>query len=318
MNAPDSSRRPDIKLLSIVVPVYFNAPSLPDFIRAMDSVEGGLLELGIKTELIFVDDGSGDDSWSELLRIRADRPNVRLVKLSRNFGAIHAVKAAYSLVQGDCFASLAADLQDPPEMLIDMARRWLQGAKYVIAVRGQRGDPFFTRVAAAVYYRLLRLFVAPSYPLTGFDLALMDRALLPYLSQSGKNLNISVFSHWLGFNPSVMTYDRRPRAHGRSRWTLRKKVNLFLDTLLGFSIAPLRFMTAIGLLVSLASVGYGAVIVTYALFGVRDVAGFPTVVALLTFLMGLNIVMLGMIGEYVWRTFDEVNRRPEHVVEEVL
>jgi dolichol-phosphate mannosyltransferase len=199
-----------------------------------------------------------------------------------------------------------------------MVDRWQRGAKFVMCVRRKREDPPLTRLFARWYYRLLRFLVVPEYPDGGYDLALMDRAMLPHVQHAGKNINPNVFAFWLGFTPECITYERRKRVHGRSRWTFRKKLKFFLDTMLGFSIVPLRAITVVGLLVAVLSAGFGIFVVGNAILGRYDVPGFATLAALMCFLMGLLICMLGVIGEYLWRIFDQVNGRPEAVVEEIL
>jgi dolichol-phosphate mannosyltransferase len=303
--------------VSVVVPVYYNEGSLPHLFAELCGVERQLRARGLELELIFVDDGSGDGSYGELLKIKAQRPATKVIKLSRNFGAVHASKTALQFVTGDCFVVLAADLQDPPALILDMAERWQAGSKFVICVRRRRADPRLTRFFARIYYRLLRLTVVRDYPDGGYDLALMDRALLPHLQASSKNINPNVFAFWLGFRPERIDYERRKRVHGRSRWTFTKKLKFFLDTMLGFSIVPLRTITVVGLVVALCSAGYGVSVVTHALLGYSEAPGFATLAALICFLLGLLICMLGVIGEYLWRIFDEINKRPEAVIDEV-
>lgn len=307
-----------MKTLSIVVPVYYNAQSLPDLFREVLRVEDELNKKSIQIELIFVDDGSGDNSWQALLEIKKKRKETKLIKLTRNFGAIHASKTGFQFVTGDCFMILAADLQDPPELVIEMAEKWLKGSKFIICERMSRADPPITKLLAHVYYKMLRFFVIKGYPDGGYDLALMDRAMLPHMQNSAKNINTPLFAYWLGFKPDIIHYKRRERVHGVSRWTLGKKIKFFLDSILGFSIVPIRVISLIGLIVAIASMGYGLVILTNTLFGNRDVPGFATLATLVSFLLGLVIIMLGVIGEYVWRSFDEVNRRPEAVIDEIL
>jgi len=313
--APET--RSAAKRLSVVVPVYFNEGSLPHLFRELEDVERQLCDCGLELELIFVDDGSGDESYAELVKIKARRPATRLVKLSRNFGAVHASKTGLQFVTGDCFLVLAADLQDPPGLIPDMVRRWQAGAKFVTCVRETRSDPPLSTLFAKAYYRVLRAVVVPDYPDGGYDLALMDRVMLPHMQASGKNINPNVFAFWLGFKAEVIPYRRRQRVHGKSRWTFRKKVKFFLDTLLGFSIVPLRLISLTGLAVSLLSLAFVAFVVVNGLLGRYDVPGFATLASIISFLLGLVICMLGVIGEYLWRIFDEVSRRPEAVIEEV-
>jgi glycosyltransferase involved in cell wall biosynthesis len=306
-----------MKKLSIIVPVYFNEGSLPHLYDALTTLEKMLLERQVELELILVDDGSKDGSYAALKAIQAKRPATRVIKLARNFGAYHAIKAGLGLVTGDCFTYLAADLQDPPELLIEMVDRWKNGSKYVVCTRSDRHDPPTSKFFAKFYYKLLRTMVLKDYPAGGFDLALMDRVMLPYLLSSGRNINLALFAYWLGFKPDFIPYERRERKHGKSRWTFSKKFTLFLDSLLGFSIIPIRTISFLGVVVSLLSFGYGVVVVINALMGKIPIKGFSATIALTSFLLGLVILMLGIIGEYVWRIHTEVNNRPEFVIEDI-
>jgi polyisoprenyl-phosphate glycosyltransferase len=303
--------------VSVIVPVYYNERSLQPLYNELSEVERKLLQQDIQLELIFVDDGSGDGSFQELLKIKQQRQCTKLIKLTRNFGAVHASKTGFHFVTGDCFLILAADLQDPPDLIPEMVEKWLAGSKYVVCTRAGREDPVTTKLFAKIYYKLLRFFVVKDYPAGGYDMALMDRAFLSYMQNSGKNINTPLFAYWLGFEPEIIYYNRQKRIHGKSRWTFSKRVTFFLDSLLGFSIVPIRLISTIGLLISLLSFGYGVLLVINALLGRIEVRGFATIVALMSFLFGLIIIMLGVIGEYIWRIFDEVNRRPETVIEEV-
>lgn len=303
--------------ISVIIPVYYNEGSLPVLFEELQEVEQAIAAQDFDLELIFVDDGSGDNSFAELMKIKKQRPQTRVVKLTRNFGAVHASKAGLRLASGDCFLILAADLQDPPSLIPILLDYWKQGKKFVACTREDRDDPIMTKAYASVYYRLLRRFVVADYPQGGFDLALMDKAMLPFLQKSNKNINPSLFAYWLGFEPTIIKYSRRKRLHGKSRWTFSKKLTFFIDSLLGFSIIPIRMISSLGIIISLASFIYGMVIFVNALMGKATVSGFPTIVTLLAFLLGLIIIMLGVIGEYLWRIFDEVNQRPEYVIDEV-
>lgn len=305
------------KKLSIVVPVYFNAGSLPALFEEMARVEEQLAERQVELELIFVDDGSKDESLSRLLEFKKQREATRVVKLSRNFGAVHCSKTGFKFVTGDAFMIVAADLQDPPELIVQMVDKWLAGSKFVICERITRDDPPVSKLYSRIYYKLLRALVIRDYPEGGYDMALMDKAFLPHLLNSAKSVFTPLLAYWLGYQPEVIHYHRPAREHGKSGWTFGKKFAAFLDVMLGFSIAPIRIMSGIGAIVALCSFLYGGVVVVSALFHQVPVAGFATVVALITFLLGLIILMLGIIGEYLWRIFDETNKRPETVIEEV-
>lgn len=303
--------------ISVVIPVYMNAGSLPGLFDALRDLEASLAERATGLQLVFVDDGSSDESLAELLRIKAARNSTTVVKLTRNFGAVAAIRTGLRFVTGDAFAFLAADLQDAPQLIVAMVDRWRAGSRFVIAERESRDDPMLSRLFSAIYYWLLRKLVLPGYPAGGFDLALMDRVMLQPLRDSAKSAFLPLLAYWLGFKPDVILYHRSHRTHGNSRWTLGKRARAFLDVMLGFSVTPIRAISAVGAVVSLASFAYGTAVVVAALIGEIPVPGFAALAALVTFLLGLIILMLGMIGEYLWRIFDENNRRPEAVVDEV-
>ena len=307
------------KTVSIIVPVYYNAASLPALFDRLREVEASLIgQHGVGLQLIFVNDGSRDASQQALVEIKRQRPDTTVVRLSRNFGAVHAARAGFAFVTGEAFAIFAADLQDPPELLLEMVPRWLGGSKFVIAVRASREDPLLSRVYSWLYYRLLRLLVLPGYPDGGFDIALMDRAMLEPMRNCSKNAFTPLLAYWLGYQADIVSYHRPKREHGRSGWTFTKKVKAFLDVMLGFSVTPIRLISAVGVVVAGASFAYGVSIVVSALYGNIPVSGFAALASLITFLLGMIILMLGIIGEYLWRVFDEVNRRPESVIDEVL
>ena len=304
-----------MKTLSIVIPVYYNEGSLPDLFKALQALEDTLLQKQVALELIFVDDGSGDDSFIELMKIKRARPATKLIKLTRNFGNIRAEKTGYRYITGDCFCALSADLQDPPELIEEMVDYWLEGEKFVICVREQREDPPLTTFFANLFYKLVRHFVIRDYPKGGFDLALMDKTMLPYMLNSGKNINTALFAYSLGFEPKKISYKRQKRLYGKSRWTFAKKFNYFIDSMLGFSVIPLHLISWIGITLAIVSFAYGVYVILYVLIQGREVPGFASLFTMTAFLSGLTLTMLGIIGQYIWRIFDEVNGAPESVVE---
>jgi polyisoprenyl-phosphate glycosyltransferase len=185
-------------LLSVVVPVYYNAESLPHLFTRLQVVEAELQERDVALELIFVDDGSGDDSFARLLEIKQQRPQTRIVKLARNFGAVTASKTGLQHATGDAATIIAADLQDPPELVVQMAQHWLDGHKFVICARKKRQDDTASMFFSRVYYLLLRRIVISHYPNGGFDIMLVDRSVLGALQNSGKNVNLQLLAFWMG------------------------------------------------------------------------------------------------------------------------
>jgi polyisoprenyl-phosphate glycosyltransferase len=302
--------------ISVVVPVFNNAESLNTLFAQMSEFETGLADKGLRLDLIFVDDGSSDGSYTKLLEIKERRPDTKLIKLTRNFGAVRAVRAGLRHAEGDALTLLAADLQDSLEKVAEMVECWQAGTKFVICVRSERHDPLLSRAFAALYYRILNRLVMRDYPKSGFDLMLLDKTMLPYLLQGGPLVAPQLTAYWLGFTPTVISAERPPRPHGRSSWTFSKRLKLFVDTITSFSVAPIRFLSAIGLITALISLAYGSYIFVSALLGNFEIPGFATLAILISFFSGLILLMLGIIGEYLWRIFAALDDRPESVIEE--
>jgi dolichol-phosphate mannosyltransferase len=199
-----------------------------------------------------------------------------------------------------------------------MVDRWIGGRKFVVSARASRKDPLAARLLARIYYRLVDRLVVSGYPRGGYDLMLMDKAMLPHMLGSSKNTNLAMYAFWLGFEPVVLRYERRERGHGRSRYTLRKRLHFLVDTISGFSVKPIRILSLFGIVVALLSFLYGADIVIMALLGNFDIRSFATPAALITFFSGLILFMLGVLGEYLWRAFDAVNDMPKAVIDETF
>jgi dolichol-phosphate mannosyltransferase len=307
---------PDRPRVSVVIPVYFNEESLTSLFTELNWLEGELDARGLDLELILVDDGSKDHSWAVLTDFKRRRPTTRLIRLARNFGAVAASNTGFQFVTGDCFTVLSADLQEPIEQVLEMVEKWIAGDRFVISVRMGREDPPITKALAAAYYKVVRRLVLETYPQGGFDLMLMDRAMLPYLQQSSVHTNPNMFAYWLGFQPVALPYQRRKRPFGKSRWTVRKKLTFFIDTVTGFSVVPIRLVSLAGVMTAVISAVYGIWIALNALFGRIDVSGFSTIVVLISFFSGLILFSLGIIGEYLWRIFDSVLQKPKSVIAE--
>ena len=304
--------------LTIVVPVYYNALNLPDTIPQLLALDRGVD--GLSVNLVFVDDGSGDDSLAVLRRFQRAHPSrIRIVKLTRNFGSMAAIQAGLTVADGDCVGMIAADLQDPPELFLDMVRHWRAGAKAVFAVRSDREDSFAQRLFANLYYALIRRFALPGYPAGGFDFFMIDRQIVAdVLRVSEKNTNLMSLIFWLGYQPVMLPYVRRQRQKGKSRWTLSKKIKLFIDSFVAFSYVPIRFLSATGLLFATSAFVYGAYVFFAWLVNDIPVRGFAPLVLVLAFTAGIQMTMLGVLGEYLWRTLDETRRRPGFVIDEVF
>lgn len=305
-----------MKTVSVVIPILNGSDTVDALFERLDGVKRELQDLGLDLQVIVVDDGSTDDTFAQLLRIKHRALYLSVVKLSRNFGAIAASNAGLQKVKGNAFTIYSSDLQDPPELIAQMASMWLKGEKFIICQREKkRKDPLLTKLYARVYYLLVKSLVMKDFPKTGFDIFFMDAAYLPYLQQTGKNINRSLYTYWLGLEPKVITYQRPERHAGKSKWTFSKKLKLFIDSFLGFSMRPIRLFILLGLMASVGSFLYGAVIVVGALLGNISVPGYASLMVLMSLMFGVVFLLLGIIAEYLWRVFDEVNKRPESVIE---
>ena len=305
------------RCISLVIPVFCNEESLPELFVGLKDLEADLNKKGLLAEFVFVDDGSRDKSLELLLNFKASRTNTQVIKLTRNFGAVEASKCGLKHVTGDCFTVIAADLQDPLDLVARMAREWLNGKKFVICERSSRDDPAFSKIFASFYYLALRLIVMRGFPKGGFDVALLDSQFLPMVIESSKHSYRPILYWWIGVEPHIIKYDRQKRRYGKSKWTFTKKLNLFTNVFFGFSALPIRLISIIGFVTAVASFSYGAMVAVNTLLYDAEVPGFAAIVCLISFLISLVIIMLGILGEYVWRIYEQQNKRPEVVIDEI-
>lgn len=306
-----------MKTISIVVPVYFNELNIPDTVPRLLSLSSQLPSY--RFELIFVDDGSGDRSLSLLLDFRKQYPEtIKVIKLTRNFGSMAAIQAGFTVATGDCVGVIAADLQDPPELFFEMLRHWEDGNKAIFAVRRDRKEPALQRFLSNVYYTMIRKFAIQDYPIGGFDFLLVDRQVVDEVNRiREKNTNFMTLIFWLGYKPFLIPYTRQCRIKGKSRWTFQKKIKLFFDTFISFSYFPIQLFSVIGVIVAIAAFLYGIYILIYKLVYGINLEGWVPIMVILTFTAGLQMTMLGILGEYLWRTLDESRGRPTFVIDEV-
>lgn len=300
---------------SIIIPLYGSEENLPYTLPRLLKLAGDLTDYD--TELLFVDDASPDQSARLILEARQKDPRIKLVRLSKNFGSMLAIMAGVQYASGDCLGVIAADLQDPPELFKEMLNRWQMGDKVVLAVRSDREESLGQKLFAGLYYRLLAKFALPNYPRGGFDFALFDRQVAgELLAAREKNTNLMSLIYWLGHQRSTISYVRQKRQQGRSRWTLAKKLKLVVDSFVSFSYVPIRLISIVGFITALLSFAYGLFVFIEALLGKIAVQGYSALMTVITFLLGLIMVMLGIIGEYLWRVLDEVRSRPAYVVDQ--
>ena len=306
------------RTFSIVIPIYFNELNIPDTVPRLIALGEKLP--GYQLELVFVDDGSGDLSLERLRQAQREHPSIiKIVKLTRNFGSMAAIQAGLTVASGDCVGMITADLQDPPELFLEMLPHWERGCKAVFAVRSDREDAATQKLFASAYYALMRRFALKGYPRGGFDFFLIDRQVVAEVNRTReKNTNLMSLIFWMGFSPVSIPYVRQARTKGKSRWTLAKKVKLFIDSFVAFSYAPIRFLSTVGLVVAASAFVYAGWVFYWWLVHDIPVKGYAPIVILLALTAGVQMTMLGVLGEYLWRTLDETRGRPSFVIDEVL
>lgn len=302
--------------ISIVVPVYYNADTLE---LLYDDMEAKILhELG-DYEIVFVDDGSKDDSWQIMQKLREKDPRVKLVKLSRNFGEHAALLAGLSACSGDCAVTKQADLQEDSRIILEMYDSWKRGSKVVLAVRKERKENPVKVFFANLYYSLIRKIVNKNMPVGGCDCYLVDRKVIEVLERlDEKNSSLTLQVLWAGFRTDMVYFVRQDREIGKSRWTLSKKMKLVMDSVMSFSYFPLRFMSGLGILFNImAAVLFVDVIVEKLTRG-TPIEGWASLMCVILCASGIIMLMLGILGEYIWRTLDAARTRPPYIVDEVL
>lgn len=303
--------------LSIVTPCYYNEKNLEDTYAAVCQ---GVFDRSGDTEWewILVDDGSGDRTLEVAKRLQARDGRIKIVKLSRNFGEFRAIVAGLSVAAGEAVAVISADLQDPPEMILRMMESWKQGNKVNLAVREEREEGRMKNWFADTYYRLIRKWVIADYPERGFDFFVIDRSVARQLVEmQEKNSSIYLQLIWLGYRPTILKYTRKEREKGVSMWTYSKRLNLFVDTFIVFSHRPIRMLTGVGLIFGLLALIFGVYVVFDKIIN-HTPAGWASVMLVLLLTTSFQMVMMGVLGEYLWRNLDESRKRPLYVIDEVI
>jgi dolichol-phosphate mannosyltransferase len=302
-----------VRKLSFVIPVYRNSGSLAESFRRIESLVSTALK-GHSFEVIFVDDGSDDGSLAELIEISNRDPRARVLALSRNFGQVAAIVAGLRETTGDAAIILSADLQEPVEKISEMVDDWGKGAEVVICYRQSREDSLGATLSSRIFYGLIHL-ASPSMPTTGFDFFLLGRPALNVINRlKERNRFFQGDVLWLGFPTKMLPYNRQKREIGVSQWTTSRKIKYFLDGLLSTSYWPIRAMSILGVLTFAVGVLYSVVIVFAWLAQRTPFTGWAPIMIVILLLGGLNMLMLGVLGEYVWRIFDEIRARPSYII----
>jgi dolichol-phosphate mannosyltransferase len=300
--------------LSVVVPAYHEEENvLPMYERLIGALENRVHGL----EIILVDDGSHDGTWFKISQLAARDSRVRGIRFARNFGHQAAVTAGVDAARGRAVVIIDADLQDPPEVIPEMVDQWRAGYEVVYGQREQReGETWFKKATASVFYRTLRAITNVDIPVDAGDFRLMGpRAVAAFRALPERNRFIRGLVSWVGFSQSAITYQRHARHAGETKYPLRKMIRFALDGITSFSFLPLRVATLLGFAVSLLSFLYIVVVLILKVLGINW-PGYTSMMASILFLGGVQLIVIGILGEYVARIFDEVKRRPLYLVRE--
>lgn len=312
---PSTSHDPEAVLLSVVVPAYNEADGLAAFHGRLAAV---LDSLGMRSEIIYVNDGSTDDTAAVIGRLRDEDSRVAMMDLSRNFGKEIALTAGLDHARGDAVVVIDADLQDPPELIPEFVKHWAAGYDVVYGQRAsRRGEGALKKGSAAVFYRVIQLTSNVKIPADTGDFRLLSRRAVDALTRLREQHRFmkGLFA-WVGYRQRAVLYHRDPRYTGHSKWKYWGLWNFALEGITSFTIAPLKVATYVGLATALGALVYASRVLYKTLMYGDPVAGYPSLMVVILCLGGVQLITLGIIGEYLGRMFDETKQRPLYVVKE--
>jgi len=306
-----------VQLLSIVVPVYNESAVLGAFHERLSST---LAKMDLDAEILYVNDGSADGSLAVMTALRDADKRVGVINLSRNFGKELAMTAGFDQASGDAVVVIDSDLQDPPELIQDFVREWRAGYDVVYGTRTSRdGESALKKVTAFLFYRLIQNASRVRIPVDTGDFRLMSRRAVDALNRVREQHRFmkGLFA-WVGFREKSVPYERDQRFAGKSSFNYWKLWNFALEGVTSFTTAPLKFATYIGLAIAIGAFTYGTIIVYKTLVYGNPVAGYPSLMVVMLFLGGIQLVGLGIVGEYLGRMFDETKQRPLYLIQDFL
>lgn len=306
-----------MKKVSVIIPCYNEQQSLPGLYEALSQLMDTCNSY--EWELLFVNDGSTDDTLSVIRQLRAEDARVCYIDLSRNFGKERAMLAGFDHVTGDCTAIIDADLQHPPMVIADMLKLWEDGAEDVYAKRRTRGtEGFLRKHFTRLYYRILQRLADTEVLTNVGDFRLLDRKCIEALKQLRETQRYTKGLYcWIGFRKTFVLFDQEDRRAGQSSFNALKLFNLAIEGITSYSTAPLRMATLFGLMVSMAAFIYLCFVFVKTLLYGDPVQGFPTLISVILFLGGLQLISIGIIGEYLGRVFHETKHRPVYIIREI-
>jgi polyisoprenyl-phosphate glycosyltransferase len=305
-------------LLSVIVPVYNEGSAVRLAHDAISRVFSSQLP-NIEFEILFVDDGSKDDSFVHLAELAAQFSYVRVIKLSRNCGSHMAIRAGFEHVRGDCACFVPCDLQDPPDIVPLMLERLVNPVKIVWAIRSSRQDSLGSRIFSRIFFTLGRLLVSRNLAPSGASMFLVGPDVLKSIKlYREKNLTLDGLFATMDVQHAYVPYTRKARTIGPSKWTLGKKLKLFADFFVGYSYVPIRTMSYVGIMLSILGFLYACVVLVNRLFFNTPIQGWTSLMMVVLIIGGFQMTMTGIIGEYLWRVLDEVRDRPRYIIEAFL
>lgn len=301
---------------SVIIPIYNEQEVIPELYGRLKNVLVGLEDY----EVIFVNDHSRDNSLRLLKDIHGQDNRYKVISFSRNFGHQIAVSAGLKFADGDTAIVMDGDLQDPPELIPEFLKKWQEGYEVVYAVRKKRKESFLLRIAYKIYYRILKKVAKINIPLDSGDFCLMDKRVVNLLNAlPEKTRFVRGLRSWIGFRQIGLEYERDKRFAGKTKYNFTRLLKLATDGVISFSDAPLKIATILGFIISLLSISYGIYIFIDVIFHFdRRIPGWSSVVVAITFLGGIELIVLGFIGEYLMRIFEEVKGRPLYIIDEVI
>lgn len=301
--------------LSIVIPIYNEEDNIHLLIDRLNSL---INRTKINTEVILVDDHSEDQTQSLINQYCAKYEYLKYIRLSKNNGSHVAILAGLKYAKGDCGVFLSADLQDPPELIEEMLKLWKEGYDVVWAVRKEiKGVSLLARFFSASFYKIFNLLSPTKLPPKGADFALIDRKIIDgILVSAGSTPIIDALTSWMGYRQTTIPYVKEERKHGRTKWTFSKKLIAFADAFVDFSYFPVRLMSFLGILFAIFGFIYAGIIVFTKIVYNMQVQGYASLVILILVMGGLQMIMLGILGEYLWRNVKESKKRPLYFIEE--
>jgi glycosyltransferase involved in cell wall biosynthesis len=310
--------RPERPRASAIVPCLNEEETIETFYERVSTVLDALFEE--RWEIVFVDDGSTDRTMAVIGELHRRDPRVHALRLSRNFGSHVSIAAGLDHVDSDLAIILAADLQDPPETIPKLVERWRAGFEVVWGARSTREDPIMRRIFARLFYGLIRRTALPRIPSTGSgSFCLIDRAVIESFQRfpERNRLTFGIIS-WSGFAQTEVPYQRAPRHAGRSKWSFGQLVKTAIDTFVSFSYLPLRLISYFGFVISILAFAFALYVIAEHFVVSSNLRGWPSLMAAILFLGGVQLLTLGVVGEYIWRISEESKRRPLYLVRERL